>query len=494
MSTTQNYIAVDMGAESGRAILGQFDGNRLEISELHRFPNTPVRLPDGLHWNVLALWSEMKRSLALAAQKGIQPQGFGLDTWGVDFGLLDRRGSLLGNPFHYRDSRTNGMMEEAFKIVPRADIFNQTGIAFMQLNSLYQLLSMVRADAPILGIARTFLTMPDLFNYWMTGQKVCEYTIATTTQCFDTRRNVWATPLLERLGIPTQIFPDVVQPGTVLGPLADEVAEEVGVKNLQVIAPASHDTGSAVAAVPASQTDFAWISSGTWSIMGVESPVPVINDQILEINLTNEGGVNGTIRLSRNIMGLWLVQECRRTWNQQGESLSYDELTRMAAEALPLRAIVDPDSGEFFAPGDMPTRIQEYCRRTGQPVPETKGEIVRCALESVALKYRWVLERLETLVGHSLGAIHIVGGGTQNKLLSQLTADATCKPVITGPVEATAIGNILSQMIGLNVLASLADAREVVRRSYEVLTFEPKDTAGWDAAYDRLQALVENPA
>jgi rhamnulokinase len=483
-----------MGAESGRAILGQFDGDRLDISELHRFPNTPVRLPDGLHWNVLSLWSEMKRSLALAAQKGLQPEGFGLDTWGVDFGLLDRRGSLLGNPFHYRDSRTNGMMDEAWKVVPRADIFNQTGIAFLQLNSLYQLLAMVRGDSPTLAIARTFLTMPDLFNYWMTGQKVCEYTIATTTQCYDTRRNVWANPLLERLGIPTQIFPDVVQPGTVLGPLVDEVAEEVGVKRLQVIAPASHDTGSAVAAVPASRPDFAWISSGTWSIMGVESPAPVINDQILNFNFTNEGGVNGTIRLSRNIMGLWLVQECRRTWISQGESLSYDELTQLAAQALPLRSIVDPDSDEFFAPGDMPSRIQAYCRRTGQPVPETKGAIVRCALESVALKYRWVLERLETLVGHSLGVIHIVGGGTQNKLLSQLTADATCRPVITGPIEATAIGNILSQMIGLKVLASLADAREVVRRSFNVLTFEPKDTAGWDAAFDRLQALVENPA
>lgn len=493
MSLTKNYIAVDMGAESGRAILGKFDGKCLEISELHRFANTPVRLPDGLHWNTLSLWSEIKRSLAIAVQQGIEPSGFGLDTWGVDFGLLDRHGSLLSNPTHYRDSRTDGMVEEAFKIVPRAEIFNQTGIQFLQLNTLYQLLAMVRADSPVLSIAQTFLTMPDLFNYWLTGEKVCEYSIATTTQCFDTRRNVWANPLMERLGIPTHIFPQVVQPGTVLGPLAADIADEIGIQGLQVIAPACHDTGSAVAAVPASESGFAWISSGTWSIMGVETNAPVINENTLKFNMTNEGGINGTIRLSRNIMGLWLVQECRRTWEaEDGQPVSYDEITRLAAEAAPLRSIMDVDDSDFLKPGKMPSRIQAYCKRTNQPVPETRGAINRCALESIALKYRWVLERLETLVGHPIDKIHIVGGGTKNKLLSQLTADATNRPVITGPIEATAIGNILSQMIGLNVLPSLADAREVVRRSYEVLTFEPKNTAGWDEAYNRLQSLIED--
>jgi rhamnulokinase len=486
-----NFLAFDLGAESGRAILGQFDGRRIQLSDVHRFPNGPVYLPDGMHWDVLRLWTEIKQGMALIAREhGGGLAGIGLDTWGVDFGLLDRDGALVSNPYHYRDGRTDGMLEEAFHRVPREEIFEQTGIQFLTLNSLYQLLSMVVSRSPALDVAETFLTMPDLFNYWLTGAKVCEFSNTTTTQCYDPRKEDWARPVLERLGIPTHIFPQVAQPGTVLENLAPSVAEEVGLGDVPVIAPACHDTGSAVAAVPAEGPDFAWISSGTWSIMGAELPQPLINEKSLAFNFTNEGGVCGTFRFSRNIMGLWLVQECRRTWARLGKEYSYDDLTQMAAVAKPLQAVVDPDDAEFLKPGDMPARIQAYCQATNQPVPQDKGAIIRCALEGVALKYRWVLERVEEMLGRRLEPLHIVGGGTQNRLLSQLTADAIGRRVITGPVEATATGNIIMQAMALGHLASLDEGREVVRNSFDVTSFEPVSRAGWDDAYARLLAIM----
>lgn len=493
-SSALNLLAFDLGAESGRAILGQFDGQRISLSDLHRFANTPVPLPDGLHWNVLGLWSEIRTGLAKAVQMtGGNLAGLGLDTWGVDFGLLDRRGVLLGNPYHYRDSRTDGMMEAVFARVPREEVFAQTGIQFMQLNTLYQLMAMSLAGDPALAAAETFLTIPDLLNYWLTGRKVCEFTNATTTQCYDPRRKTWARPLLERLGIPTGMFPEIIQPGTVLGELRGAVAEEAGAGSLPVIAPACHDTGSAVAAVPAREADFVWISSGTWSIMGVEAREPVVNEASLACTMTNEGGVNGTFRLSKNIMGLWPVQECRRTWAHQGRSFTYSDLTSLAAEAEPLRSVVDPDCSDFLKPGDMPARVAAYCRRTGQRVPETHGEVIRCLLEGLALRYRWVLERLEQLQGKRLETIHIVGGGTQNRLLSQFAANATQRLVVTGPVEATATGNLLVQALALGKVGSLAEAREVVRRSFDVETFEPDPASAqaWDAAYAKLLELME---
>jgi rhamnulokinase len=500
MSSQHNFLAFDLGAESGRVVLGQFDGERLRLSEVHRFPNGPVRLPDGLHWDVLRLWTEIKRGLALAVQKhGADLTSVGLDTWGVDFGLLDRDGALVSNPYHYRDSRTDGMIEEAFRRVPRTEIFEQTGIQFMQLNSLYQLLAMVVGRLPALDIAETFLTMPDLFNYWLTGRKVCEFSIATTTQCYDPRKGDWATSLLERLGIPTHIFPDIVPPGAVLGQLLPAVAEEacpepsrrVGVSDLPVIAPACHDTGCAVAAVPAEGADFAYISSGTWSLMGAELLEPIINEQSLVLDFTNEGGVGGTFRFLKNIAGLWLVQECRRTWARQGEELSYDELTQMAAQATPLQSVVDPDYPDFLKPGDMPVRIRGFCEMTDQPVPQSKGAVVRCALESLALKYRWVLERLEEILGHRLEPIHIVGGGTQNHLLNQFAADATGRQVVTGPIEATAAGNVITQMMALGHIASLEEGRQVVRNSFDVISYEPGGGSEWDEAYGRLLAIME---
>jgi rhamnulokinase len=495
MSGQSSFLAFDLGAESGRAMLGQFDGERVRLSQMHRFPNGPVRLPDGLHWDVLRLWTEIKKGLALTAEAhGAGLAGVGLDTWGVDFGLLDRDGALVSNPYHYRDDRTDGMVEEACRRVPRAEIFEYTGIQFMQLNSVYQLLAMVVNDSPALGIADTFLTMPDLFNYWFTRRKVCEFSNATTTQCYDPRTGDWAWPLLERLGIPSHIFPEIVPTATVIGELLPAVVEEVNapeLAGLPVIAPACHDTGSAVAAVPAAGADFVYISSGTWSLMGTELQEPAINEKSLAFDFTNEGGVGGTFRFLKNIMGLWLVQECRRTWAREGEAFSYDELTQMAAEAAPLQALVDPDYADFLKPGDMPSRMRAFCEKTGQPVPQSNGEVVRCALESLALKYRWILERLEEILGRRLEPIHIVGGGSQNRLLNQFAADATGRVVVTGPVEATAVGNVIVQMMAMGQIGSLEEGRQIVRNSFEVATYEPTGSPEWDEAYGRFLAIVE---
>src|SRR5688572_3524646 len=487
MTSTRNYLAIDLGAESGRTIVGSLDDARLSLIETHRFANGPVRLPDGLHWDVLRLWSEIKTGIGISSAKFNQSlDSIGLDTWGVDFALLDWQGALLSNPFHYRDERTDGMLEEAFRRMPRAEIFANTGIQFMQINMLYQLLAMVVSKSPLLEMAKTFVTIPDLFNYWLSGEITNEFTNATTTQCFDPRKRNWATPVLESMNIPAHLFGPITDSGNLIGTLLPRVAEETGASAVRIIVPACHDTGSAVVAVPAQNQDFAWISSGTWSIMGAEVREPRVNDKALEYNVTNEGGVFGTWRLSKNIMGLWLVQECRRAWAHRGEELSYDELTRLASEAKPFLAVLDPDDDQFFHPGDMPERIRQYCMKTNQPAPQTKGEVIRVALESLALKYRWVLGRLEELTGKRLDPVHIIGGGTKNRLLNQFTADATCRPVVAGPVEATAIGNVLMQANGLQDLASLAEARSIVRQSFSPEVFEPKQTADWAEAYSRL--------
>jgi len=486
------YLAFDLGAESGRAMLGEFDGQQLRLSEAHRFLNTPVRVPDGLHWDALRLWTDIKQGLARAARNpGGPPASIGLDTWGVDFGLLDRQGALLGNPYHYRDSRTDGVAEQTFRQMAWEKVFDLTGIQFMPINTLYQLHAMVVHRTPALDVAETYLMMPDLFNYWLTGEKVVEFSIATTSQCYDPRQCAWSDPLLAALGIPRRIFPPVVQPGTVLGTLLPAVAEETGAGALRVIAPACHDTGSAVVAVPAERENFAWLSSGTWSVMGAEVREPIITPASLKYNFTNEGGVAGTFRFSKNIAGLWLVQECRRTWAAQGEELSYSALTEMAAGAAPLVSLVDPDAPEFVKPGDMPARIRAFCQRTGQPVPESKAAIVRCTLESLALKYRWVLEKLEEIVGRRLEPLHIVGGGTQNRLLNQFSADAIGRPAVAGPVEATALGNILMQAIALGHIGSLAEGRQVIGQSFERISYEPRDHAAWDEAYPRFVALFD---
>ena len=492
MAQTSNYLAFDLGAESGRAVVGRFDGERVELSTLHRFPNGPVSVFDSLYWDVLRLWGEMKVGLArYRLEYGRQLDGIGLDTWGVDFCLLGANDELLANPHHYRDARTEGMLDVAFQRVPRREVFESTGIQFMEINSLYQLVAMRHRRDPALDQARALLMIPDLFNYWMTGVKACEFSDATTTQFYDPRAGDWARPMLELLDLPTGMLQEIVPPGSVLGPLHRRLAEESGLGPVSIIAPATHDTGSAVAALPAQGEHFAYISSGTWSLMGVETPEPVITEESLGYNFTNEGGVCDTFRLLKNIMGLWLVQECRRTWAQEGDELSYGEITDLSSAARAFGPLVEPDSHEFLRPGDMPARIRAFCQRTGQSVPESKGEIVRCALESLALKYRWVLEKLELMLGHTLDAIHIVGGGSQNTLLCQLAADATQRPVIAGPVEATAAGNVLMQALARGEIGSLAQGREIVRRSFEVTTYEPGAVSAWDEAYGRFLALQE---
>lgn len=490
MPESRTYLAIDLGAESGRAILGTLAGEQLTLSEVHRFGNGPVRLPGALHWDVLRLWSEIKEGIGRAAHGTQPPVSMGVDAWGVDFALLDRNGALLSNPYHYRDSRTDGMLDEAFKRMPREQIFDYTGIQFMPINTLYQLLSMVVTKSPVLEAADRLLTIPDLFNYWLTGRQAAEFSNATTTQCFDPRHGEWALPLIASMGIPTHIFPPVIAPGTLLGPLQTAAIEGVRADSMQVVAPACHDTGSAVAAVPAENERFAWISSGTWSIVGTNVGEPIINAASLGSNFTNEGGIGGQYRFSKNVMGLWLLQESRRTWAANGRSFSYEELTDLAADAEPFATIVDPDSAEFLGPGDMPERIRSFCSRTDQPVPDGPGAIVRCVLESLALKYRWVLEKTEEMVGYRLEPIHIVGGGAQNRLLNQFTADATGRRVVAGPAEATAIGNTLMQAMVLGGIESLGDARTVVRRSFSPEVYEPRPTAAWDNAYQRLLSVM----
>jgi rhamnulokinase len=488
MVKTRNYLAVDIGAESGRMIVGTREENHLTLTETHRFANGPVRLPGGLHWDILRLWSEIKIGIGISAARFNKSlDSIGIDTWGVDFALLDSQGALVSNPWHYRDARTDGMLEEAFRRMPRAEIFANTGIQFMQLNSLYQLLAMSLQKSPLLDVAKNFVTIPDLFNYWLSGEITNEFTNATTTQCFDPRKRDWATPILKAMDIPAHLFGPITDSGTLIGTLLPHIAEETGASGVRVVLPACHDTGSAVVAVPAQNQDFAWISSGTWSIMGAEVSAPHVDEKVLQYNFTNEGGVFGTWRLCKNITGLWLVQECRRAWRRQGEEFSYDELTKLAAESEPFFAVIDPDAAVFLHLTDMPSQIQNYCMDTNQAIPQTKGQIIRVALEGMALKYRWVLERLEELTGKRLDPIHIIGGGTKNRLLNQFAADAMCRTVITGPVEATAIGNILMQAIGLQHLASLAEARQVVRASFRPEVYEPKNTADWEEAYARFQ-------
>lgn len=492
MASGLKFVAFDLGAESGRSVLGSLDGGKLTLTETHRWLSSPVWIGSSLYWDVLRLFNEMKQGLRMTVQEhGKEIAGAGIDTWGVDFGLLGPDDVLIENPHCYRDPRTDGAIEEATKLVPLGEIYDQTGIQFMQFNSVFQLFVVSRAHPWILDTARTFLMMPDLLNFWFTGVKANEFTDATTTQFYNPRTGVWAKQVLERLGIPAHFLSaDIVPPGTVLGAVRPSVAEEIGSGAIPFIAPATHDTGSAVAAVPAKDDSYAYISCGTWSLMGIESKQPIINDMSRELNFTNEGGVDGTFRVLRNIMGLWLVQECRRTWQREGRDYSYAELTDMAAAAEPFRSLVDPDDQSFLKPGDMPSRIREFCSRTNQPVPDDVGSVVRTALDSLALKYRWVLERLEMLTGNRLDRIHMVGGGTQNTLLCQLAANVTGRPVIAGPVEATAIGNIIVQAIGLGHIGSLEQGREIVRGSFEVIGYESQSEGATEDAYGRFLDMI----
>lgn len=497
MSTEQCYLAVDLGAESGRVVAGLFDGKKIRLEEIHRFPNGPVPVAGTLRWDVLRLWSDIQQGLTKASQThGDSAVSVGVDTWGVDYVLLGRGNEMLGQPYNYRDPRTQGVMEASFARVPRADIFASTGLQFMPINTLYQLIAFRQQQPQLLALAERFLMMADLFHWLLSGAQVVEFTNATTSQCLDATTRKWAFDLLRKFEIPSNIFPEIVDPGTNLGRLRADVAERCGIKRLDVIAPATHDTGSAVAAIPTTKTgtaQWAYISSGTWSLMGLELPHPVLTPRALELNVTNEGGIDGTYRLLKNIMGLWLVQECRRAFERQGRPSPYAELAQKASAAQPFRTLIDPDAPAFLGPADMPAEIRRWCESHGQPQPETDGQFIRACLESLALKYRVVLGWLEELSGEKVEVLHIVGGGTQNELLNQFTANAVGRPVITGPVEATALGNVLIQARAAGAVKTLSDMRSVVRASHAVKQYDPQDTAAWEAAYGRFRELLSMP-
>jgi len=465
----RQFLALDLGAESGRAMLAQLAGGRLELNELHRFANTPVQLPNGLYWDTLRLFHEICEGIRIASKAAGELHGIAVDTWGVDFALLGERGELLDNPRHYRDPRTDGVPSQVFETIPRSEIFRQTGIQFMEINSLYQLCAMRRDSPKLLDAASKLLFMPDLFNYFLTGVCASERTIASTSQFYDPVGRCFATDMLRKLGMDPGSLCTLVDAGAKLGTLLPSVAD----RDVPVYATASHDTASAVAAVPVQdRSNWCYISSGTWSLMGVELSEPVINDASLEANFTNEVGVERTIRFLKNIPGLWMVQECRRAWERDGQEFTYSELMARAAAAKPSATVVDLD--EFTSPGNHPRRIREYCRKTSQQVPEDAGSIVRVVLQSLAARYRQVLESLESLIGRPIDLIHIVGGGSRNKLLNQLTANATGRRVIAGPAEATAAGNALTQALGTRDIGSLSELRDVTRRSFELEEFWPE--------------------
>ncbi|NBB83162.1 MAG: rhamnulokinase [Alphaproteobacteria bacterium] len=490
------YLAFDLGAESGRAMLGVLDSGRITLHEVHRFANTLHPLPDGLHWNTLGLFADLKEGLAQAtrycADNALTLVSAGVDTWGVDFGLIGHGGGLLGIPFAYRDPRNEAAMQHAFDVVGREKLYARTGIQIMPINSLYQLVAHQQAEPQVLAAADRLLFTPDLLHYLLTGVRRNESSIASTSQMIDPTTGAWATDLLEALGLPTGMLGEIVRPGTVIGPLRDDVAEEVGADGrLRIITPACHDTASAVAAVPADPAShWAYLSSGTWSLLGVELNEPVVTPDARQAEFTNEGGVDGTIRFLTNIMGLWLVQECRRAFEKQGRSYDYEQLAKLAEDAQPFGTLVSPQHGPFLQPGDMPAKIDAFAESTNQPRPASVGQYVRCCLESLALTYRHTIGNLQKVRDHPVDVIHVVGGGGKNELLNQMTADATGCRVVVGPYEATAAGNVLVQAMGAGDVADLAEIRGIVRASFSPKTYQPADTAGWDEAYERYARLV----
>lgn len=493
---TQCYLGVDLGAESGRVMAGLWDGKRIRIEELHRFPNGPVEIAGTLRWDVLCLWSEIQHGLGLAARKYAKSvKSVGVDTWGVDYVLLSKSNELIYQPFHYRDSRTNGVMADAFRRVSREKIFAASGLQFMEINTLYQLLALQKDHPEVLAAADCLLMMPDFFHWCLSGARVAEFTDATTTQFFHPTRRTWSYDLLRKFNLPTKILPEVASPGTRLGPLRKSVADRTGLREISVIAPASHDTASAVAAVPTSQTKqgtWAYLSSGTWSLMGIEVHEAQLSKQVLDFNLTNEGGVDDTYRLLKNITGLWLVQQCKRSFESKGHKVDYAKLVQLAKAAAPLRSFIDPDNTRFANPPDMPAAIRSFCKETNQPVPNSEGALIRCVLESLALKYHHVMECLEQVSGKCIEVIHIVGGGSRNALLNQFTADACNRPVLAGPVEATVIGNVLMQARACSEIGSLGELRSIVRNSSEVESFNPKPypVSAWHEARQRFGRIV----
>ena len=485
---SKRILAFDFGASSGRAILGTYDGERIQMEEIHRFTNDPVMIAGVFHWDVLRLFHEIKQGISKAVHAG----GFdaiGIDTWGVDFGLLDKNGHLINNPVHYRDVRTVGMMDKVFEIIPKDELYGRTGIQFASLNTIFQLAALRTKEPHVLDQADKLLLMPDLFAYLLTGEKRAEYTNVSTTQLLDPNTGDWAYDLIDRLDIPRRLFPKIIDAGETYAMLSDEICEELGAPKVPVIAVATHDTGSAVVSVPSSDKDFIFISCGTWSLFGTELQKPVINETSFKFNLTNEGGFARTTRFLKNIMGLWLIQESRRQWIREGHDVSYADLEREALACEPFKCFINPDDDAFVSPGNLPKRVQEYCARTGQYVPQTRGEIMRCIYESLAMKYRYTFHAIREVTGLTYNTIHMIGGGTKDRLLCQMAADACNTHVVAGPIEATATGNIAVQLIALGEIKDLAQARKVIAVSEQPKFYEPQNAAAYDEAYDRFEKV-----
>ena len=486
---TKRVLAFDFGASSGRAIIGCFDGDKITLEEVHRFSNDPVSVGDTVYWDVLRLFYEIKQGIIKAKIAG----GFdsiGIDTWGVDFGLIDSEGKLMENPVHYRDARTVGLVDEAFKTMPKEKLYGITGIQFMELNTLFQLISLKKYRPWMLERADKMLFMPDLFGYMLTGKMCAEYSIASTSQLIDLGNRTWSKEILDAFGIKESIFAPLVQPGTVLGELSKEICEECGVDPVPVISVCGHDTQSAITSVPCEDGDFAFLSSGTWSLFGTELDKPIVNETSMNINITNEGGFDGSTGFLKNIIGLWLIQESRRQWKREGKEYYYADLEKLALAAEPFKCFIDPDAPEFVPHGNIPERVREFCRKTGQYVPETVGEIMRCIYESLAMKYRLTFEKLRECTERDYPVIHVIGGGTKDGLLCQMTANSCDRTVKAGPIEATVMGNVAVQLMSDGSVKNIGQARKIVADSSELKTFEPKDTDKWAMAYEDFLKIV----
>lgn len=486
---TKRVLAFDFGASSGRAIIGCFDGDKITLEEVHRFSNDPVSVGGTVYWDVLRLFYEIKQGIIKAKIAG----GFdsiGIDTWGVDFGLIDSEGKLMENPVHYRDARTVGLVDEAFKTMPKEKLYGITGIQFMELNTLFQLISLKKYRPWMLERADKMLFMPDLFGYMLTGKMCAEYSIASTSQLIDLDKRTWSKEILDAFGIKESVFAPLVQPGTVLGELSKEVCEECGVDPVPVISVCGHDTQSAITSVPCEDGDFAFLSSGTWSLFGTELDKPIVNETSMNINITNEGGFDGSTGFLKNIIGLWLIQESRRQWKREGKEYSYADLEKLALAAEPFKCFIDPDAPEFVPHGNIPERVREFCRKTGQYVPETVGEIMRCIYESLAMKYRLTFEKLRECTERDYPIIHVIGGGTKDGLLCQMTANSCDRTVKAGPIEATVMGNVAVQLMSNGSVENIGQARKIVAESSELKTFEPKDTDKWAEAYENFLKII----
>ena len=489
-SEKKQVLAFDFGASSGRAIIGTLEDGKISMEEVYRFSNDPVIIGDTMYWDTLRQFFEIKQGIIKAKQKG-GFESIGIDTWGVDFGLLDKNGVLLESAVHYRDDRTLGMQEEVFKEIPKDELYDLTGNQFENFNTIFQLYALAKKRPELLERAETLLLTPDLFNYFLTGEKKAEYTMATTTQLLDARNKVWSDRIMDALKLPKKIFPEIVPSGTVIGTLSDKICDELGIKPAKVVSVASHDTQSAVVSVPTQEDDFLFISCGTWSLFGTELKEPVIGEKSLANNVSNEGGHAGTTTLLKNIIGLWLAQESRRQWIREGQEYGFGELEQMAMKAEPFQSFIDPDSPEFVPAGNIPERIREFCRKTGQKVPETIGDIMCCINQSLAMKYRYALEQIEECTGKHYSTINMIGGGIQSKLLCQMTAGASGRKVVAGPIEATALGNIAVQFMSLGAIKDMKEARQIIANSETTYEYLPQDAEKWDAAYEKFKTYIK---